>query len=106
MSKAFPLIFTILLISSCDRSSNSESVTQTNPPQVSATAPQSYANVVDRVSPAVITIHSERRTRAAQQFPFHDDPFFRWLFGNRGPRNDGGEGQGQVERALGSGVIV
>ena len=69
-------------------------------------APQSYANVVDRVSPAVVTIRSARRIRAPQQFPFADDPFFRWLFGDRGRNSPRGGGGSAVERGLGSGVIV
>jgi len=64
--------------------------------------PLSYADVVDRVAPAVVTIRSERRVRAPQQFPFSDDPFFRQFFGGTLPRNEGTE----VRRALGSGVIV
>jgi serine protease Do len=63
----------------------------------------SYANVVDRVAPAVVTIHSSKRERAPQQFPFFDDPFFRQFFGGGTPRNRGGETQ---REALGSGVIV
>src|ERR1051326_9003301 len=44
-------------------------------------APQnSYADVVARVAPAVITIHANKRVRQPQQFPFLDDPF---CFGNR-----------------------
>jgi serine protease Do len=64
----------------------------------------SYADVVSRVSPAVITIHSELRVRAPQQFPFMDDPIFRQFFGDRG----GGPQQSpELHReALGSGVIV
>src|SRR5258706_12915840 len=37
----------------------------------------SYADVVSRVSPAVITIPSEMPGRAAQQKPVMDDPMFR-----------------------------
>jgi len=37
----------------------------------------SYADVVAKVAPAVITIRSNRRVRNPQQFPFFDDPFFR-----------------------------
>ena len=62
----------------------------------------SYADVVAKVAPAVITIRSNRRVRNPQQFPFFDDPFFRGLFGDRGqqpPRES-------LEQALGSGVIV
>src|SRR5712671_5354609 len=64
----------------------------------------SYAAAVDRVAPAVVTIRSSRRLHAAQQFPFLDDPFFRQFFGGGSPRRGGGAGQ--VEHALGSGVIV
>jgi len=62
----------------------------------------SYADVVDHVAPAVVTIRSSRRVRAPQQFPFSDDPFFQRFFGGGVP-NGGGT---QVEQALGSGVIV
>jgi len=65
----------------------------------------SYADIVDRVAPAVVTIHSARRVRGAQQFPSSDDPFFQQFFGNRNP-NRSKEDQSRVERALGSGVIV
>src|ERR1044071_734584 len=40
----------------------------------------SYADVVARVAPAVVTIHANKRVRQPQQFPFFDDPFG---FGNR-----------------------
>src|SRR6185437_13689938 len=70
----------------------------------------SYADVVDRVAPAVVTIRSAKRVHAAQQFPFMNDPFFGQLFGGRMPRGNGGQGQNQmqdpVEHALGSGVII
>ena len=62
----------------------------------------SYADVVSRVIPAVVTVRSARRVHAPQQFPFFDDPFFRQFFGGGMPRGGGTT----VERALGSGVIV
>ncbi len=68
------------------------------------TAPLSYASVVDRVAPAVITIRSSRVVRAPQQFPFFSDPFFQHFFGGRMPAPPGGGSQ--IERGLGSGVIV
>jgi serine protease Do len=71
----------------------------------SALPQQSYADVVDRVAPAVVTIHSARRVRAPQMPDFFNDPMFRQFFGgggNRTPRNS----QPQKETALGSGVIV
>ncbi len=65
----------------------------------------SYADVVSRVAPAVVTIHSQMRVRAPQQSPFTNDPFFDQFFGGRGR----GRQQQPLERhanALGSGVIV
>ncbi|MGH9881159.1 MAG: Do family serine endopeptidase, partial [Pyrinomonadaceae bacterium] len=63
----------------------------------------SYADVVSRVAPAVVTIHSQQRVRAPQQYPFMNDPFFRDFFGHRGQQQP----PPQLRRnALGSGVIV
>ena len=62
----------------------------------------SYADVVDRVAPAVVTIRSSQRVRAPQQFPFFDQPLFRQFFGRIAPPGGGT----QVEQSLGSGVIV
>ncbi len=66
-------------------------------------APLTYADVVDHVASGVVTIRAARRVQAPQQYPFFNDPLFRQFFGGRmpqaGPRTE-------VERALGSGVIV
>ena len=61
----------------------------------------SYADLVSRVSPAVVTIRSTERSRAPQQFPFMDDPTFREFFGDRLPQEVPRRVQG-----VGSGVIV
>jgi len=53
---------------------------------VSSGVVPSYADVVDRVVPAVVTIRSARRVRAPQQFPFSDNSFFRKSFGSRKDR--------------------
>jgi serine protease Do len=62
----------------------------------------SYADLVGKVAPAVVTIRADKRVRMPQQFPFFDDPFFRGLFGDRAPQQP----QESLQRALGSGVIV
>jgi len=62
----------------------------------------SYADIVSRVSPAVITIHSEQRVRTPQQFPFMNDPMFRQFFGDRMPQ----QVPEQHRSGLGSGVII
>src|SRR6185295_12126233 len=77
-----------------------------NPPNPGSSASMpvaSYADIVSRVAPAVVTIHSTMRVRQPQQYPFMNDPFFQQFFGGRGMQ------QPPIERrreALGSGVIV
>lgn len=61
-----------------------------------------YAEVVDRVSPAVVAIRSERRgSNVRMENPLANDPLFREFFGNRLPQD-----RPQVQRGIGSGVIV
>jgi Do/DeqQ family serine protease len=68
---------------------------------------QSYADVVDHVAPAVVTIHAARRVRAPQMPDFFNDPMFRQFFGGGGRSPRGNQQQQQPkETALGSGVIV
>ena len=63
-----------------------------------SSAPLSYANIVEHIAPAVVTVRSARRVRAPQQFHFFGSPFFGRMFGGQSPE--------RVEQALGSGVIV
>ena len=111
------LVLSVSFLGACNRkgSSNikfaSTSADPINNAPINSTAPTgpsgavvSYADVVSKVAPAVITIHSQMRVRAPQQYPFMDDPFFRQFFGDRGQMP-----QPPVEQkrfALGSGVIV
>ena len=80
--------------------------TATSPPVVERLADgtaASYASVVDRVAPAVVTIRSERMVRTTSQ-PLPDDPFFRQFFGDQFPnrrqlpRREGGMGSGVIVR--------
>ncbi len=64
----------------------------------------SYADTVDRVAPAVVTVRSELRVKTPQQYPFSDDQLFRFFFGQ--PEQHNQPQQEQIEHALGSGVIV
>ena len=94
------LVLAALALVSCNRGNRSAGPPE---PRVAPGAPLiSYADMVDHVAPAVVTIRSERRVRAPQQFPFFDDPFFRQFFGGGAPRRP----PTQVQRGLGSGVIV
>jgi serine protease Do len=62
----------------------------------------SYADVVAKVAPSVVTIRSERVVRQAAS-PFMQDPFFQQFFGMQGHNF---KPQPREEGALGSGVIV
>jgi S1-C subfamily serine protease len=101
-------LLTLVASASCgSRSASSVSAKNgfTLPVSKASGAPQSYADVVDRVTPAVVTIRSARRIHLPTQFPFLNDPFFRELFGDRSSL-DLRRSPVLTERALGSGVIV
>lgn len=74
-------------------------VTESGQPIERTAGANSYADVVNLVAPAVVTIHSARRVRAPRQHPFFDDPRFREFF-EQMPRTP------QRQQGLGSGVIV
>jgi serine protease Do len=96
------VLISVVLMVGCKRGSSLNLAPPSPANSTTAAGAQtSYADVVARVSPAVVTIRTEKRVRAPQQFPFMDDPFFRQFFGDRTsqPREE-------IERALGSGVIV
>jgi serine protease Do len=67
---------------------------------------ESYADVVAHVAPAVVTVRAQHRVKAPQQFPFSEDPFLQHFFGGQPNQQRFGTAPQQVERALGSGVIV
>ena len=102
------LVLLVFTFASCSGQSHLMNLTPTQPapPQAVTTVPgvqASYADLVARVAPAVVTIRSTERVRAAQQFPFMDDPRFREFFGDRFPQQ---QQPPQRVEGLGSGVIV
>lgn len=67
----------------------------------------SYAPVVAKVAPAVVTVRSERRAGLTQQrLPFLEDPRFRDFFGDRFGEGVPTPGPQPGQGGLGSGVIV
>ena len=70
----------------------------------------SYADIVDVVAPAVVTIRIEGKARiSSAQFQLPDDDFLRRFFGDQFGEGDGPRGRQPRtfrQRALGSGVIV
>lgn len=87
---------------------NSALAAATSPSAISrvvGSGEDTYAPVVDAVSPAVVTIHAEQRVQTTQfPSPFQNDPLFREFFGDRLPRGEIPEARRQ--QGLGSGVIV
>jgi Do/DeqQ family serine protease len=74
------------------------------PAAAPARAPQGYADVVAKVTPAVVTIRVESKAQAQfTQLPFEGTPFGD-LFGQRG--RGGRQMPAPTQRGLGSGVIV
>ena len=69
-------------------------------PSSTAELTLSYAPVVQRVAPAVVNVYAAKVVE--NRTPFFDDPFFRRFFG--GPNSS--LPREQVQRSLGSGVIV
>ena len=96
-------LIVLILLSGCGRDEkvNLPAPAVPQPTTTSAALRTSYAEVVNRVSASVVTIRTESRARAPQQFPFMDDPFFRRFFGE--PSTPAPE---RSVRGLGSGVIV
>jgi serine protease Do len=107
------LIFSVAVISGCRTNlfngentpaPETQNQTQTPPaPLVVDGVRTSYADVVEKTSPAVVRIDSERKSKAQpQQFPFGDDDFFKQFAPKQSPQQQ----RPQVERGTGSGVIV
>ena len=65
------------------------------PPMVAGQSPGSLAPMLERVMPAVVSVHTKQRIRV--NTPFGDDPVFRRLLGIPEER---------ISESLGSGVIV
>jgi Do/DeqQ family serine protease len=88
----------VLLAALCVLSVSAQHVfaQQRQAPTSAAQLELSFAPIVKRVAPAVVNVYAARIV--ANNNPFLADPFFRQFFGGM-PRE-------QVERALGSGVIV
>lgn len=113
MSKKFSLLFSILLfaflLNGCKTATlqsedipnqSNESAPKPVPPSpiIADGTRTSYADIVDRVAPAVVKVTSEHKAKPQQQNPLED--FFRGV--PQSPRGN----QSPVERGLGSGVIV
>lgn len=107
--KSLLIVFAVVLtFIACNRQSSAGTqpvIATATPVAVSGdsavVAQSGFADVVERVSPAVVTINSKRTLRtSSQRNPLFDDPRFREFFGDQLPR------QQRPQTGLGSGVIV
>ena len=92
----------VALLVACGEQPSSTSVPPPNTaPNQTRTQPElhSYADVVQKVAPGVVTVRVARRVRAPQQYPFFDDPLLQRFFGESGERRP-------RQLQIGSGVIV
>lgn len=102
MLRKLAVLIALVSVSGCGREEKVNlAPPAATPATTTAAVRTSYAEVVNRVSAAVVTIRTESRARAPRQFPFMDDPFFRRFFGE--PSTPAPQ---QPVRGLGSGVIV
>lgn len=67
-----------------------------------SSSPSSYAEAVNRASPAVVSIHATHEIKK-EAHPYYNDPFFRHFFGD--PRGQGNM-MPESRPSLGSGVII
>ena len=83
MFRRLALLIALISISGCARDEKVSLPPPAAPPPTTTTSAAlrtSYAEVVNRVATAVVTIRTEARARAPRQFPFLDDPFLRRFF--------------------------
>ena len=67
----------------------------------------SYANVIKRVSPSVVTIESTRTIKLPQsRYPFLNDPMLRRFFGGEDESSGNQESPRMRRDGLGSGIVV
>lgn len=98
------LVLVVFSVVSCSGQNTLMNATPAQPApaaDIGAAVQGSYADLVSKVSPAVVTIRSTERRRQGQQYPFMDDPTFREFFGDRLPQQPPQRVQG-----MGSGVVV
>jgi S1-C subfamily serine protease len=92
-SRELPIAFlSLVAVSLVSPVSAEDRVVPTSPTQLTL----SYAPVVKRVAPAVVNVYAAKTV--SNRNPLFEDPLFRRFFG-------GSDGP-QVQRSLGSGVIV
>ena len=100
---ALAFVATLLWPELLQRGGPAVEIRQSAPAAAHAGGPSSYATAVEKAAPAVVNINTAKLV-TVRPHPFFDDPVFRQFFG-RG-RDELVTPRQQVERSLGSGVIM
>ena len=100
---ALAFVATLLWPELLQRGGPAVEIHQSAPEAARAGGPSSYATAVEKAAPAVVNINTAKLV-TVRPHPFFDDPVFRQFFG-RG-RDELVTPRQQVERSLGSGVIM
>ena len=100
---ALAFVATLLWPELLQRGGPAVEIHQSAPAAAHAGGPSSYATAVEKAAPAVVNINTAKLV-TVRPHPFFDDPVFRQFFG-RG-RDELVTPRQQVERSLGSGVIM
>src|SRR4051795_481810 len=99
-NRAFPMILRLMTAAALALAALHPAAAQDRRVPASTTELRlSYASVVHKVTPSVVNVYAARVVE--NRNPFMEDPFFRRFFGG-----GGGSMPQQVQRSLGSGVIV
>jgi Do/DeqQ family serine protease len=101
---AIAFVVTLLWPGLLRREGPAVEIRQTAPDTPHAAGPYSYSAAVEKAAPAVVNINTAKVV-TVRPHPFFDDPVFRQFFG-RGLDPQLTTPQRQVERSLGSGVIM
>jgi Do/DeqQ family serine protease len=72
-------------------------------PGTTAMTPTSYAPIIEKVAPSVVSVYSTKSIRGRVLNPLLESPLLRRFFG---PDEGDGEGRARQEASLGSGVVV
>src|SRR5947209_5449813 len=102
------LIATGLAVRNSDAAEEPASVAAPAPKSPESRQALSFAPIVKKVAPCVVTIYSTKNVRENQHNPLLNDPFFRRFFG-LGEEEDpqhGHRSHPRQEQSLGSGIIV
>lgn len=104
--RLFPVVFLVLLAAVAagllytGTTQARESKAKVDTSQLIAIS-ETFVQIAEKITPAVVGVSTTRVVQGRDGGPFFSDPYFRWFFGDRMPRQ-----RDREEEGLGSGVLV